>query len=142
MRIGIVGSEAAKFTPATEAEARTVIRQLLDEGDVVVSGACHLGGIDIWAREEGQKLGLEVKEYPPEYHSWDSGYKPRNIKIARDSEMVVCITVRELPGEYVGMKFDYCYHCGRAARHIKSGGCWTVKFAKREGKAGYVVVIG
>lgn len=29
MRIGIVGSESAKFTPATEARARALIRSLL-----------------------------------------------------------------------------------------------------------------
>jgi len=59
MNIGIVGHETAKFTAETEAKARAIIRHLLDhEGtdDVLVSGGCHLGGIDIWAEEEAERF--------------------------------------------------------------------------------------
>jgi len=140
MKIGIVGSEAAKFTAETEALARVAIRSLLSPGDVVVSGAYHLGGIDIWAAEEAKKLGLEFVEYPPARRNWE-GYKARNILIARNSDKTVCITVRELPPSYRGMKFDLCYHCGTNS-HVKSGGCWTVKTAKRLGKPGEVIVLG
>lgn len=59
MRIGIVGHEAAKFTPETERKAREIIQSFLefkedpsDEVESVVSGECHLGGVDIYAREE------------------------------------------------------------------------------------------
>jgi hypothetical protein len=140
MRIGIVGSEGAKFTPETEAAARNLIRGLLKPGDVVVSGGCHLGGIDIWAAEEGRAMGLEVIEHLPEHRSWENGYKVRNIKIARDSDKVVCITVEKLPGSYTGMTFEMCYHC-MSDTHVKSGGCWTVKYAKKIGKEGEVLVI-
>lgn len=140
MRIGIVGSEAAKFTPETEALARLAIRGLLAPGDVVVSGACHLGGIDIWAIEEARSLGLECREWPPARLVWEGGYKQRNLQIARDSDKVVCITVRELPPGYSGMKFKLCYHCG-VDSHVKSGGCWTVKQAKLMGKPTEVIVI-
>ena len=52
MKVGIVGHEAAKFTPETEHAARQIIRTLLATPDaIVVSGACHLGGIDVWAEE-------------------------------------------------------------------------------------------
>lgn len=140
MRIGIVGSEAAKFTPETELKARELIRSLLSSSDVVVSGACHLGGIDVWAVEEAKKLGLSYVEFPPATQSWSTGYKPRNAKIALNSDRVVCITVSELPLSYQGMRFPYCYHCGTKA-HIKSGGCWTVKKAKSLGKRGDVLVV-
>ena len=63
MNIGIVGHEAAKFTPETEAKAKAIIRDLLsDPLSVCVSGHCHLGGIDIWAEEiadlEGRRSSM------------------------------------------------------------------------------------
>ena len=133
MRVGIVGSEAAKFTPDTEAKAREVIRRYLKPGDVVISGGCHLGGIDIWAIEEGRKLGLETVEHKPKTLAWTGGYKDRNILIAKDAEYVLCITVKELPEGYNGMRFPQgCYHCGTPAEHhVKSGGCWTTKYARK-----------
>jgi len=140
MRIGIVGSEAAKFTSDTEAKARQTIRSLLSHGDIVVSGACHLGGIDIWAVEEAKSLGLEYEEFPPARRSWEGGYKQRNLKIAQNSDKVVCITVKELPPNYDGMRFKLCYHCG-TNEHVKSGGCWTVKEAKKMGKPGEVIIV-
>lgn len=140
MRIGIVGSEAAKFDPRTEQLARAIIRQNIGPGYIVVSGGCHLGGIDIWAKEEAVQMGLQVIEHLPKNRSWSGGYKPRNLLIAQDSDRVICITVRGLPPEYRGMVFDYCYHCN-TAKHVKSGGCWTVKQAIKMGKAGEVIVV-
>lgn len=143
MTLGVVGSEAAKFTPETEAEARHVLRSLLTRYDVTraVSGACHLGGIDIWAKEEAAALGLPFVEYPPATHAWTNGYRVRNIEIARASDWVVCVTVATLPSTYTGMTFDRCYHCDRDD-HVKSGGCWTVKYARKLGKVGEVIVVG
>lgn len=141
MRVGIVGSEAAKFTAETEGYARALIRDQLSPGDVVVSGACHLGGIDTWCIEEARAMGLDIVEYRPLVRSWEAGYKPRNVLIAQDSDRVVCITVRTLPPTYTGMRFKLCYHCGTDA-HIKSGGCWTVKYARSLGKTGEVFVVG
>jgi hypothetical protein len=139
MRIGIVGSEEIKFTPQTRRAAHAVIHALLRPGDSVVSGGCHLGGIDIWAAKIGRKLGLKTKEYLPKKLNW-TGYKARNIRIAKASDLVVCITVRKLPKKYRGMRFPMCYHCG-TDKHIKSGGCWTVKYAKGLGKETRVVVL-
>lgn len=132
MNIGIIGSEAAKFTPTTEAVARDVIRTLLKTGDELntgVSGGCHLGGIDSWVKEEGDLLHLPVIEFFPKTHDWATGYKPRNILIAKNSLQVHCITVQVLPPGYTGMRFKTCYHC-QTSTHVKSGGCWTVKYAK------------
>lgn len=139
MRVGIVGSEAAKFTLETEQLARSAIKQLLGPRDIVVSGACHLGGIDIWAIEEAKLLGLEYKEYKPRELSWPY-YKARNEQIARNSDIVCCITIKNYPESYAGLRFSYCYHCKRDD-HIKSGGCWTVKHAKAIGKAGRIIII-
>lgn len=140
--VGIVGSEQAKFTPHTEAEARAKIYELLTEPGVegVVSGACHLGGIDAYAAEIGRELGLRVIEHAPKTLAWSTGYKPRNLLIARDGDECHCITVRVLPPGYNSMVFRLCYHCGTDA-HVKSGGCWTVKQAKLMGKPGFIHVI-
>ena len=139
MKVGIVGAEGTKFTPAGERRARHLIRSVLTPGDIVVSGGCHLGGIDIWAIEEAKILGIATREYPPRIREWAS-YKARNIQIAKASDKVICITLTELPAGYIGMRFHNCYHCG-VNTHVKSGGCWTVKYAKQLGKPGEVIVI-
>jgi hypothetical protein len=140
MKIGIVGSEAAKFTQAGEEEARRIIRVLLQPGDEVVSGGCHLGGIDIWAVEEAHKMGLYCHQYIPAVLSWEGGYKPRNILIAEQSDVVFCITVDQLPDTYDGMTFATCYHC-HTTNHVKSGGCWTTKYARKLGKQTDTLVV-
>jgi hypothetical protein len=140
MVIGIVGSEEKKFTSETEEKARVVIRELLALYTKVVSGACHLGGIDIWAIEEAKKLGRAYQEFPPNEKSWQ-GYKARNIDIARASDIIVCITVKTLPPNYKERGWErFCYHCNTDT-HIKSGGCWTVLYGKKIGKEGRVIVI-
>ena len=105
MIVGIVGSEEIKFTPLGRLRARLLIASILANPEVVevVSGGCHLGGIDIWAVQLGRDLGLEIKEYPPKTLSWALGYMPRNLQIARRSDVVHCITVDTLPKNYVGM---------------------------------------
>lgn len=125
MNVGIVGHEAAKFTRAQEQQAREIIRGLLaDPAAVMVSGHCHLGGVDIWAEQEADRLGREKLVFAPRTQSWEHGYKPRNLLIAQASDIVHCIVVRRLPERYTGMRFGYCYHC-KTADHVKSGGCWT-----------------
>lgn len=138
--VGIVGSEGAKFTPATEQHARLFIRELIDGFEEVCSGGCHLGGIDIWAKEEAEDAGKPFHEWLPLNKGWTNGYKERNKLIAETSDIVYCITVRTLPATYTGITFDLCYHCG-TKDHVKSGGCWTVKYAKKIGKQGEVIVI-
>lgn len=149
MVLGIVGSEGAKFTPETEAKARGIIRSLFLRWspEQVVSGACHLGGIDVWAIEEATAAGIPTQQFPPRVRNWAQGFKPRNIQIARASDAVVCITLRELPPTYKGMRFAGCYHCARTLTprflvpHVKSSGCWTVHFARSLEKYGDLKVI-
>lgn len=142
MRIGIVGSEAAKFTPETQEAARKEIRRLIQRATLVISGGCHLGGIDIWGVEEAGKAGIDVLEHLPARRAWEGGYKQRNLRIADSSDKVVCITVRELPPGYTGMRFTHCYHCGQGAPpHVKSGGCWTMKQARLAGKETELIII-
>lgn len=147
MRLGIVGHEAAKFTVETERKARQVIQKYLewqespaDDVDLVVSGGCHLGGIDIWAEEEADNANLPCLVYKPESLSWEGGYKQRNILIAENSDRVICIVVKKLPESYQGMRFPYCYHC-KTDSHIKSGGCWTARYAGKIGKPYEIIEI-
>ena len=142
MRLGIVGSEAAKFTDDTRELAIEAIENLITkhQPSYVISGGCHLGGIDIWAKAACENTGIIFIEHLPKSRSWSGGYKERNLAIARDSDMVVCITVKELPPDYKGMCFKSCYHCDTDT-HVKSGGCWTVKQAIKMGKEGRVIVI-
>lgn len=148
MILGIVGSEGAKFTPTSEKVARQAIRHLLtavtEPVSAVVSGACHLGGIDTWAIEEARTLGLPTREFPPRERNWSRGYRLRNIQIAQAADEVVCFTLRVLPPDWTGMRWDRCYHCPAGSDdHVKSGGCWTVKFAREQlGKRGVVIVLG
>lgn len=130
MRIGIVGHEASKFTPAGEVEAKLIIRKLLAPEDaILVSGHCHLGGIDIWAEEVAQELGRQMEIYPPKNRRWSpDGYRERNLSIAVRSEFLHCLAVVKLAKTFKGMMFTNCYHCG-SSDHVKGGGCWTMKKA-------------
>ena len=142
MIVGIVGSEEIKFTAVGRAEAQAAIQSILtdEQATEVVSGACHLGGVDAWAAVIGNVMGLRVTEFPPKNRSWETGYKPRNLQIAQRSDVVYCITVKRLPDSYRGMKFALCYHCG-TSDHVKSGGCWTMKQAEKLGKRGQLIVV-
>jgi hypothetical protein len=148
MKIGIVGSEEAKFTLRTKGLVFDALADIMDYGDdlgvggiEIVSGECHLGGIDIWAKEMALEYGIPYTGFPPRNHTWSGGYRPRNIQIAEAADKVICITVKELPPDYKGMKFGLCYHC-RTDEHVKSGGCWTVKYAREKlGKPGEIIVI-
>lgn len=138
MKIGLVGSEASKFTRKMEATAKAMLMTCVSVGppiDTVVSGECHLGGIDIWAKEMAMACGMPYIGCPPAKLTWEGGYKQRNLKIVRESDSVICITVKDYHKGYTGMRFPYCYHCGnRYPPHVKSGGCWTMWKAHDLGK--------
>jgi hypothetical protein len=62
--LGIVGHAADKFTRETEAQAKREITRVITDiycPDVVVSGGCHLGGIDVWAVKIGEGLGIRTE---------------------------------------------------------------------------------
>ena len=142
MNIGIVGHEESKFT---EAGMNSAIRSIdyickMADSPRIVSGHCHLGGIDIWAENYADIHGLPKLIFPPKNKSWATGYKPRNIQIAEHSDVVHIIVVDKYPPGWTGMTFRLCYHC-KSTNHIKSGGCWTGHYARRFGKEVYWHVI-
>lgn len=138
MRLGIVGHAAEKFDAVTERAARRTIALLVDELDpeVVVSGHSPMGGVDIWAEEVARDFGVLMDVHAPSVRRWDGpgGFKDRNRRIARRSDLVICVVVRDLPRGFRGMRFDGCYHCekegGCPMHHQKSGGCWTALEAR------------
>ena len=142
--IGIVGNEAAKFTPETEAKARAYIHWMLTQPGVTdfTSGGCHLGGIDIWAEEEARRLGLTCHIYLPKQLAW-TYYRDRNLRIARKCDHLYNISLARYPQHFPQWKrFDSCYHCpADKQNHVKSGGCWTLKQALKFGKTGELVII-
>lgn len=158
MILGIVGAEEAKFTTDTRFKARDLIHHLLTQDGVTgaCSGECHLGGIDIWAHEIADSLKLPFIPCPPARLAWEGGYKQRNMKIARESDEVICIAVRVLPPDFDerartqgsrAMRFESCYHhrdqvLSEIPPHVKSGGCWTTWFARtRLKKIGRLLVV-
>jgi len=139
--VGIVGVELKKLDGRVLAAKRAIMKIVEDEKPTAISsGACHLGGIDDFAERAATYYGLEKTIFEPKTLSWSNGYKPRNLQIAEASDVVYCITVKTLPASYDGMRFKLCYHCG-TSDHIKSGGCWTVKQAKKLGKRGVIIVL-
>ena len=137
MRLGIVGHAQEKFTPKTEAQAREAIWLSIQAYDPthVVSGHSPMGGVDLYAEEQAEKMGIPTLIYAPTSHRWDGpgGFKERNLRIAADSDVVLVVVVRDLPPEFAGMRFNGCYHCGdRNPPHVKSGGCWTAWRARSQ----------
>ena len=142
-KVAIIGHAKEKFTPETEEIARHIIRHILSrERDIIlVSGRSPMGGIDVWAEEEADRLGVPKRIFAPKQHSWggEYGFRARNIDIAKYSDEVHIILVSEYPPGYKGMRFDYCYHCAEAGcpdprSHVKSGACWTGHLARKMGK--------
>jgi hypothetical protein len=129
--LAIVGHAQDKFTPETESIARAHILEqvLLYNPTSIVSGHCHLGGVDIYAEEIANNLQIPTIIHAPKSYSWSApgGYRDRNLLIARDSHLTLVIVVAEL-----GLKFNNCYHCGnRNPKHVKSGACYTAWKSKQ-----------
>lgn len=140
-RIGIVGANGLRFTPQTEQTARRLIRELISVDDnytstldefsliTVISGECHLGGVDRFAKEEALAARYRYVGHRPHVLRWE-GFRRRNLKIARESHLCVCITVAGT---------TTCRHCG--TQHVQSGGCWTIKQAAAMGRDTRLYVI-
>lgn len=141
MKIGIIGHGTDKFTFISKTKAIELIQDIFynyspDFEDIIlVSGHSPVGGVDIWAEEMANSLNIPLDLKIPKQNKWDAeyGYKQRNLDIARDSDELHVILVRNYPSTYKGVKYDYCYHC-KTNDHIKSGACWTAKQAKKLGK--------
>jgi hypothetical protein len=163
MKIGIIGHGADKFTEETKQKAISIIRETLLQAKVdyskkvrdiinagcagsceteaitdvptLVSGHSPLGGVDVFAEDIADELSIPKLIFAPKDFSWGGGYgyKARNVDIAKNSDVLHIIVVSKYPPNYVGKKFEICYHCN-STTHIKSGACWTGNLAKTLGK--------
>lgn len=154
MILGIVGHAQDKFTPETEELARRAIRGAIIhyEPNLVVSGACPMGGVDLYAMEEAGKLGVAFRDFPPAVNRWEGtieqpGFHQRNIQIAEASDVVLSFVLTTFPPSFNARKFPFCYHhrdeqeWHKTHPHIKSGGCWTAKYARSIGKVGKTIIL-
>lgn len=150
MRIGIVGNGYDKFTNYGADYACDLIEELVSSAATVLSGHSPVGGVDIWAEEIAEELGVSTDIKIPKVQRWDGGYgyKARNLDIARESDIVHVVLADTYPEEYSGRRFKVCYHCPKRDSeycdvpwHVKSGGCWTgVQAVKAGNKAVWHVI--
>jgi hypothetical protein len=151
MNIGIIGAEAKKFTDKTKMAAISQIENIITgrwrtdgKPPTIVSGHCHLGGVDIWAEEAADHYKLPKLIFPPKKLRWEGGFKQRNIQIAEASDVIYVIVVAKLPPGMLPEPWNKkpCYHCDKQGfaymengkrvpipLHVKSGACWTGWYA-------------
>jgi hypothetical protein len=166
MNLGIVGHAQEKFTPRTEGLARdAIIEAILRHSKAkpitrIISGRSPMGGVDLYAEDIAWQLRIPFLAHVPRVDGWHgdggppseeieetdgmkwrrewSGFRTRNLAIARDSDLVLSVVVAELPPGFAGKTFGTgCYHCdkhvGAPPPHVKSGACWTAwKCRRRE----------
>jgi len=137
MRIGIVG--ASKLNDNEERDARQFIANMLKfrmdqsitKDIIVVSGGAE--GVDTCAEEVAEGLGIKTRIFDPDIQKWDppngDGYKARNIQIAKFCDVIYCLPI--------AFRETKCYHCN--LDHEVSGGCWTLKWAKEDGKETHLI---
>ena len=188
IRIAIGGCEESKWTNSQKVDAKEEIKAILWEWErrisqtesisygealaviVLVSGHCPKGGVDIWAEEIADEIGIKKEIYPAEVNQWNDkiehkktnniwvsyklkGFRSRNIQIAEACDVLCCIVpwvnIEALdnihedeppPFPITLSKNQYCIHCKQIG-HPTNGGCWTMKYAKKLGKETHLVVI-
>ena len=124
-QIAIVGSELKYWKPEQEKLVKQHIKDIFSlEKDffqeILVSGGCPKGGVDIWAEEVADELKIPKRIFKPNSMDW-IGYKARNILIAKACDVLYCIDPKWRGG--------------------KTGGQWTLRKAKELGKDTYLVEI-
>lgn len=126
-KVAIVGASEDKWRDELQKiRAKQVILRFFDRGMILISGGCPKGGVDIWAEEIADGLsGVEKIIFKPEINQWEDkdgrmGYKSRNMKIAEECDMLFDI---EPDGK-------------------RSGGTWTLEYAKKIGKKTVKIIIG
>lgn len=184
MKIAIVGGEEDKWSPKRKEIAQRWILKILNEAKnghlflvpsmdpmtwsfkqlgpqdspILVSGRCPKGGVDIWAEEVADKLGILKEIRLPEVNQWLDkvvfgarnriGYRSRNVEIAIASKILYDIEPAKscwrcggsgfFEGKDIGQEKD-CSFCEGDGAY--GGGTWTLKYAKRLGKETFKIII-
>ena len=121
VRLAVVGSAARCFTPRTAVLARQRISLAIWRlrPEVIISGGCPKGGVDVWARDIAGVYGYTITrgdfvEHLPAHQRWaPDGYQARNALIAADCSHLLRVAAR-------------------ASRTYGSG--WTADQAQRRGR--------
>lgn len=144
---------------------------LWKEQDItLVSGHCPKGGVDIWAEEIADIIGIKKLIFEPEINRWEDktvvginlinlrnevfseqetelmGYKSRNKLIAKTCDILYCIVPESNKyktyyyHDLSGNYLEECRHC-KLQGHPTNGGCWTMKYAKKLGKETHLIII-
>lgn len=62
----------------------------------IISGESPRGGVDMFAHNYADHLGMEFKGYPPKNNRWEpEGYKERNEAIAQRCDVLYRVAVRD-----------------------------------------------
>jgi len=134
MKIAIVGSSHLSETEEMDARKNSglVLNQLIKEYGVnditLISGGAK--GVDTEAEDVAKQLGIKTIIHKPLEYKWENGYKPRNLKIANECDILYCFPTK--------VKTTPCYHC-ELKDHEVTGGCWTMKHAKALNKETHIV---
>jgi len=178
IKIAIVGCEESKWTNSQRVDAKEEIESIIfkhchrdferthkqcsEEKMIIVSGHCPKGGVDIWAEEIADELGIKKEIYPAEVNQWNDkikhkktnniwvsyklkGFRSSYIQIAEACDVLYCLVPQIQPkhkliDEIINERNAYCIHCDMAG-HPTNGGCWTKKYTKGLGKETHLVVI-
>lgn len=193
LRIGIIGASEEKWDKLLVNDVKKTIRDILvnphyycvecgwnfkyphvvshvDKGlvkelkvQVLVSGGCPYGGVDIWAEAIAKELGIKTRIFKPQTRQWENkivvtqsgvltfiGYKERNIEIAKSCDILYVISPRcqACGGTGVHSSDDlgglctntYCEKC-KGLGYTFNGGVWTGNYAAKSNTGVKVVRI-
>jgi len=126
-------------------DTKEMYGNFLDSRITLVSGGCKYGGVDIWAEELALERDYETLIHEPNVERWFVpgmyGYKLRNIDIAKSLDIGYCIEPIWKP-EFIYRGDDHVFQLGELPICRRSGGIFTMNFAKDDlKKSVYLVVI-
>lgn len=126
MKLAVVGTSLG-LTDYEYDQARSIIDieyHRIPRWEEIITG--DASGIDEMVSNLQFTNGIKTTVFKTLEKHWEGkyGFKNRNVKIAESCDELVCITVQTKNGK--------CYHC--KMNHQRTGGCWTMKYAKSLGK--------
>ena len=141
LKVAIVGVSGEKLDNFEKEKAVLEIIKIGDrhKGCTIVSGHSPRGGIDILAEMYADFTKKDKLIFKPDTSDWEDegekkGYKTRNLEIAEACDILYCISVPMKEGG------KSCYHC-KQFTHEKTGGCWTMREAKKLGKKTKLIIL-
>jgi len=133
-RVAIVGT--SKLTELERDNASAVIESILNSMDLL--NDCLITGDAVGVDVLVYNMAYNIPNFKilrvfadEKYWEGERGFKARNMRIARESDIVYSITTKT--------KTIPCYHCNQD--HERTGGCWTRKYAESLGKEGSLIIV-